>query len=218
MSFLKQLLPALVLALGLAPAANALVINVSFTSSTYAVQAGDDYASLLAQHNAGVVLGGGAVATLDGVSTSVHAPGNTTDYSVLMSVDLMPSVSGSFEFQAGVDWGRGGIAAVINNTTGTVISEYVRTDDLWWAYNWNNADVFTTQVNLNAGDSYTLAWIGFEGCCAGSSTIRYSFEGSAFTPISTGSMSGVASVPESGAVWLASSVLLGLGWVGRRKA
>jgi hypothetical protein len=39
---------------------------------------------------------------------------------------------------------------------------------------------FTTAVDLDAGSSYTLAWLGFEDCCAGVTTIRFSYEGRPF--------------------------------------
>ncbi len=173
-------LAALSIVLALPLAADALMIDVAFTTSTYQVQAGDSYSVLLAQHQAGSVLGAANVATLANVSTAVYAGGVTTDYSVLMRVVLDVEVTGLYTFQVGVDWGRGGVAAVVDNSNGQVISEYVRTDDLWWANDWNNPDVFTNQVTLNQGESYTLDWIGFEGCCAGSSTIRFSYSGGAY--------------------------------------
>ncbi|NNL67152.1 MAG: hypothetical protein HKP30_12975 [Myxococcales bacterium] len=210
-------LAALALALLLPSAAAALTIDVSFTASTYQVQAGDRYADLLAEHTSGVVLGASSVTSLAGVSTSVYAPGNTTDYSVLMSVQLVAAQSGSYQFQAGVDWGRGGVAAVLDNGTGATVSELVRTDDIWWAYDWNHSDVFVTGANLTAGESYTLAWIGFEGCCAGSSTIRFSYEGSPFTVLDTGSMGPYAAVRAPGAAALLGAALVALPLLRRRR-
>lgn len=206
------LLAALAAALCGPGAAHALTIEVSFTASTHQVQAGDDFASLLAEHHSGAVLGAASVATLDGVATSVHAPGHTTDYSVLMSVELVAAQGGLYSFQAGVDWGRGGVAAVVDADTGTVVSQLVRTDDLWWANDWGNPDVFTTSASLAQGTSYRLAWIGFEGCCAGSSTIRFSFEGSPFVPLDATSLApydapAAIAEPRALALWL----LVGLG-------
>lgn len=204
----SRLAAVLVAALLVVPAASAtaLTIEVAFTSSTYQVQTGDDYATLLAQHQAGAVLGAATVTTLDGVSTAVYAPGNTTNYSVLMSVQFVAAQSGLFSFQAGVDWGRGGVAAVLDGVGG-VVSELVRTDDLWWALDWSHPDVFTTSVNLTAGASYTLAWVGFEGCCAGSSTIRFSFEGSPFVPLDDASFGPYDAIPAPGAAPLVALAL-----------
>jgi PEP-CTERM motif len=201
------LLAALLASAWLPAAAQALMIDVAFTTSTYQVQAGDTYSVLLAQHQAGSVLGAASVTTLEDVSTAVYAGGVTTDYSVLMRVVLDVEVTGLYTFQVGVDWGRGGVAAVVDNSNGQVISEYVRTDDLWWAYDWNNPTVFTNQVTLNQGESYTLDWIGFEGCCAGSSTIRFSHEGGAYQTLDAVNLAPyIAPIPEPG-----TAALLGLG-------
>ena len=36
------------------------------------------------------------------------------------------------------------------------------TEDVWWRYDWNDPDVFTTTFDFAAGDSYTLVWVVFE--------------------------------------------------------
>jgi hypothetical protein len=66
---------------------------------------------------------------------------------------------------------------VIDDGTGAIIDEFVTTNDLWWNNDWNDPDVFTTTVDMVAGSSYTLGWIGFEGCCGGQATIRFYYEG-----------------------------------------
>src|SRR4029434_10598122 len=113
---------------------------------------------------------------LEDASAQVSA-GVWADYSILLSATLMPNVTGSFTFRAGADWGRGGVAAVIDNQTSTVIQELVRTDDIWWNNDWNDPDVFTTSIVLNAGSSYSLVWLGFEDCCAGVTTITVAVAG-----------------------------------------
>lgn len=190
--------------------ASALTIGVEFRASTHQVTPGDTYASLLAQHQAGAPLGSATGVALGNVSTAVYAGGVTTDYSLMMTVDLGVAQAGLYTFQVGSDWGRGGVAAVIDNGSATVLSEYVRTDDLWWNNDWNDPDVFTTQVNLAQGQSYTLAWIGFEDCCAGSTTIRFSFNGGAFQTIDPTTLAPYA-IPEPGTGWLVLTGLVGLG-------
>jgi hypothetical protein len=106
--------------------------------------------------------------------------GVSGDYSILLSATLMPNVTASWTFQVGADWGRGGVAAVIDNATSTVLQETVRTDDIWWNNDWNDPDVFTTNIVLDAGSSYSLVWLGFEDCCAGVTTIRFSYAGAPF--------------------------------------
>lgn len=172
----------LVLLGGLASKASALSFQADFTSTTYQVVAGDTYADLLAQHLLGTPLASVTTTGLEGVSAQVEA-GVNSDYSILMTAVLDIAVSGQYEFQVGADWGRGGVAAVIDNASGLVIQELVRTDDIWWGNSWSNPDVFTTQIQLDQGSSYTLAWLGFEGCCGGVTTVRFSFEGLPFEPV-----------------------------------
>lgn len=206
------LVAALGLLLGAAPA-GALTITTAFTASTYQVQAGDSYADLLAEHQAGAPLGTSSVDALEGVGAGVLSGGVDRDYSLLMTVALDVAVGGEFVFQVGADWGRGGAAAVIDDATGSLLSEQVIADDVWWSNSWSHPDVFTTTVDLEAGRSYTLAWLGFEGCCAGETTVRFSREGSAFAPVSTAGLGGFAVVPEPGPALLLGMGLLGLGLV-----
>lgn len=200
-------------------AAHALTIGVDFTSSTYQVTASDTYASLLAQHQAGATLGSATITNLENVSTAVYAPGVTSNYSLMMTVDLGVAQSGLYTFQVGVDWGRGGLAAVIDSGSGSVLSQTVRTGNLWWNNNWNNPSVFTTSLNLDAGQWYTLAWIGFEDCCAGSSTIRFSYNGGAFQTIDDTTLAPYAiPTPEPGTGLLVAIGLGVLGAQGRARA
>lgn len=184
--------------------ARALSFQANFTATTYQVTAGDTYADLLAAHQAGTPLASVTLTALENVSAQVEA-GVSTNYSILMTAVLNVAVGGQYEFQVGADWGRGGVAAVIDNGTGIVIDEVVRTDDIWWANDWNNPDVFTTLLDLDAGTSYTLAWLGFEGCCGGVTTIRFSFDGSPFQIVNEPNLEPFA-VPEP-----STALLLGLG-------
>jgi len=197
--------PLAVASLLLAPAdAWAVSFQADFTATTYQVTAGDTYADLLAAHLAGTPLASVTLTALQGVSAQVEA-GVNTDYSIRMTAVLPIAVSGLYEFQVGADWGRGGVAAILDTTTGTVLDELVRTDDIWWANDWNNPDVFTTSLNLTAGSSYTLVWLGFEGCCGGVTTIRFSFEGAPFQTLNEVNIAPLV-VPEPGV-----GALLGLG-------
>jgi hypothetical protein len=178
----RTLLPALACLL-LPSGAGALTFQADFTGTTYQVGAGDTFADLMAAHAAGTPLASVSMTGFQGVSAQVEA-GVSTNYSILLTTTFTAGVTGSYEFQIGADWGRGGVAAVLDGN-GTLISELVRTDDIWWANDWNNPDVFTTQLNLDAFSSYTLVWLGFEGCCGGVTTLRFSFEGSPFQTLNT---------------------------------
>ena len=194
-----------------AATANALDFQVDFRRSTYQTAAGDSFADLLAQHQSETLIQSNVTTGLEDISTAIYAAGVNRDYSILMQTTLEIGVSGEYRFQVGTDWGRGGASALIDNATGAIVDERVITDDVWWANDWNNSDVFTTTFAFTAGDSYTLAWVGFEGCCGGSSTVRFSFEGGAFTPLTSTTISPLL-VPEPST---ALSIGLGLAAMSR---
>jgi hypothetical protein len=158
--------------------AAALSFQVDFHNSTYQVTGSDTYASLLAQHQSESVISSNSLDALDGISAPVYA-GVNNDYSLLMTTSVTAQVTATYTFQIGTDWGRGGASIVIDNSTGTTLDEFVTTDNIWWDNDWNNAAVFTSSVSMVAGASYTLGWIGFEDCCGGSATIRFSTDGGA---------------------------------------
>lgn len=77
---------------------------------------------------------------------------NSND-SVLLSTEVTVGTSGRYAFQVGTDWGRGGAAALVDSHTGAIVSERGITDDVWWGYNWNHGDVFTTEFEFVAGNA-----------------------------------------------------------------
>jgi hypothetical protein len=83
---------------------------------------------------------------------------------------------------------------------------------------WGRGDVFTTTSAFTAGQNVTLSWVGFEGCCGGSSTIRFSVDGNAFQALSTTSFQPytVAVVPEPTTALLFGLGLFGLSLAGTR--
>jgi hypothetical protein len=194
-----------IFALAGAGIAQAIDFQVDFVHSTYQAQPGDTFSDLIAQHAAGTLIQSSVTDGLEDITTTEFAEGVTSDYGVLLSTLLTFTSAGSYTFQVGTDWGRGGATALIDNATGAVLSEFVILDDVWWAYDWENPDVFTTTVDAEAGDSYTLAWVGFEGCCGGSTTIRFSADGVTFETVTSGNLAPYA-VPEPG-----PAILLGLG-------
>lgn len=189
---------------------------VSFTGTNHQVSPGDSFADIMAAHLAGTPISTHHVTALDGITTSLYATGMSGDYSVLMSADLDIATIGNYAFQVGTDWGRGGGVALMKSDTGAILEEFVTSDDIWWEMDFNNPDVITTNYHLDAG-KYTIAWVGFEGCCAGSSTVRFAFEGGSFETLNLENIQPYV-VPVPSAVYLLGSSLFGLFAASRRKA
>ncbi|MFT6153586.1 MAG: hypothetical protein ACJA0E_000785 [Bermanella sp.] len=75
--------------------------------------------------------------------------------------------AGKWWFRYGADFGYGGGLYI----DGVALQEQWQTD-LWWAGNWNNADVLQGSINLSPG-YHKLEVLGFEGCCDGGITVQY---------------------------------------------
>jgi hypothetical protein len=114
---------------------------------------------------------------------------------------------------ADTDWGRGGATRAMHVGSGTVLDTSVTTDDIWWANNWTNPDVFSTVLNLTAGEAYSLGWVGFEDCCGGAASFRFSVNGSPPQTLNDNNFLPFeqAPIPEPGTALL---VGLGLVWLG----
>ena len=193
-----------------------LSLDVTFTDSNYQVSNTDTFADLLAAHNAANIISTTNVSALDNVDTSVYAGNISGDYSVLMSATLNIKDAGNYEFRVGTDWGCGGGVALFETSTNTLLQEMVDPSDIWWSNNWNHGDVIYTSYNFAANTEYTIMWVGFEGCCAGSSTIQFSYEGSPFQLANVNNLTPhVVPIPTS--VALMAPAMLGL-LVRRRRA
>ena len=196
--------------------AEALSFRADFRSSTYQTQAGDSFTDLLLEHQSGGLIQSTVTTGLANISTAVYAAGVTQNYSILLTTTFDVAVAGSYSFQVGTDWGRGGAAALIDDATGTIRSERVIPGNVWWANNWNNASVVTTTSTLAAGDKIKLAWVGFEDCRGGTSTIRFSVDGSAYQALTTPNFQSYAVVPEPSTAMLFGIGLIGLSLAGNR--
>lgn len=102
---------------------------------------------------------------LEGVSYRGTCNGTRNDYASLYTIS--GSLSGTAEFEFGLDWGRGGF--ILADFDGAPV-DYIN-DDIWWSKNWNNRDVLSYSF-ADVGD-FTLTLLGFEGCCDGINSARY---------------------------------------------
>jgi hypothetical protein len=202
--------------LALAQSAHALSFRADFASSTYQTLATDTFSSLMLRHQAGTPIRSTVTTGLENISTAVYANGVTSNYSILMTTTFQAAVAGTYTFQVGTDWGRGGAAGVLDATTGAVLSQRVITGNVWWANDWNNASVFTTTATLSVGQSVTFGWVGFEDCCGGSSTVRFSVNGSGYQNFNQSNFQGFTMVPEPSSALLMGLGLLGLAVAGGR--
>lgn len=119
-----------------ATTAGALSFQADFRNSTYDTQVGDTFSDLLAQHQSETLIQANVTTGLEGISTAAYAGGVNRDYSILLSTTLDVGTNGTYTFQVGTDWGRGGATALIDNSTGSIVSERVIDDDVWWANDW----------------------------------------------------------------------------------
>jgi len=133
------------------------------------VTAADDASSLMTRFNSGSPICTVALTEFTNVGgrqncgTPAHA-----DLATLYTIDYSLG-SGTADFQLGADWGLGGIII------GTDGGDIVRTNDIWWANNWNNADVI--DFSLTGAGSGTFQLLGFEHCCAGNNSLRVIVDG-----------------------------------------
>jgi len=133
------------------------------------VSGSDDATSLLARFNSGAPICTVAVQEFTNIGgkqncgTAPHA-----DLATLYTINYFLG-SGTALFQLGADWGLGGI--IIGADGGDI----VRTDDIWWANSWTNADVIDFTIS---GAGYgTFRLLGFESCCSGNNSLRYDVVG-----------------------------------------
>jgi hypothetical protein len=102
---------------------------------------------------------------LEGVSYRGTCGGTRNDYGALYTIK--GSLTGTAEFEFGLDWGLGGFIGA--DFDGAPV-DYIN-DDIWWSNSWSNGDVLSYSF-ADVGN-FTLTLLGFEGCCDGTNSARY---------------------------------------------
>lgn len=116
--------------------------------------------------------------------------GSNGNYGLCIStlLNVTPAQTGTWEFRGGFDFGRGGHFLLSETEI-----EGDWNDDIWWAINFANADVFQGSRTLSAG-WHRLEALGFEGCCDGPIEIQARPPGGAFQDLRTANFPLRASV------------------------
>ncbi len=194
--------------------AQAFSIDYSVHSSGYSVSGNETAADLLTAFNTSnpSYCDDISLNSFTNVSSNNLCGGGNSNLAYLIDVNFSLAETKTIDFQAGMDWGRGGGVIEDGNL------EYITSDDIWWSYNWGNTDVIETSHVLSGG-SHTLRWIGFEGCCNGLSSLRFRVDGGAWEDLSAANFSSYEGTPSSVPV-PAPLMLITLGglWLARRRS
>ncbi len=98
--------------------------------------------------------------------------GGNMNYGLYAETHFEVTTPGVWSFRSAVDYGRGGAFYIDHQPVTERWNE-----DLWWARDYNNSDVLTGSVFLDAGFHY-FETLGYEGCCDGPVSVQYQLPGS----------------------------------------
>lgn len=193
---------ALIAALVAASAANASVvvntIDMEVRNSNYTVTGSESATGLLNEFNSGSLVCSQSLTTLSNAGSRQSCSGPIRNIATRFDIKFTMDAGADVIFEMGPDYGRG--AAVLVGESATTL-----TGDYWWGYNWGRTSeiiTFTAENTTGSDLQGLVTFLGFEGCCGGGMSLRYSTDGGSTWNIAT-------AVPAP-----ATLVLFGLGLMG----
>ena len=202
------------IAVGVFAHANASTVTVSTGFSNASAQASAAaYQSVVntAVATPGAGYGTTTIASYNNVTnSSLFGSGSNIAFKSVVNFGVSAADAGTWSFRTGVDFGKGGALFL----DGVALD--FKSNDMWWAGNYNKGSQFLSGSSLLAAGNHTLSIYGLESCCDGGQQAQFKAGNSNFTSFS--STDGlVSAVPEPTTY---AMLLIGLGLLGftaRRK-
>lgn len=202
------------IAVGVFAHANASTITLTTGYSGAGAQSSAaDYQSVVnaAVATPGAGYGSATIASYDNVTnSSLFGSGSNIAFKSVINFGVSAADAGAWSFRSGVDFGRGGALFL----DGVALD--FKSNDLWWAGNYNNGSQFLSGSSALSAGNHTLSIYGLEGCCDGGQQVQFKAGNNNFT--SFGANDGLISAVPEPSTYAMLVVGLGLlGFAARRK-
>lgn len=206
----KLVLAAALTAVSLPAAASNVQWQTRFVSSPQSYATASDYKTAIDTLVAAAPTSGYGDASIPTYTSINNATlfGANSNIAFKTTIDIVTTAAGVFDFQFGVDYGKGGAVFVDG------VSKAFSTNDLYWAGDWSNGSILSINTTLPAG-AHRIVLYGIENCCDGAQAGRWRFNSGSWSAFSRTDGLGV---PEPGMIGLLGAGIAGLALVRRRKA